>query len=237
MQNIITQLLNSRSLKTLNETLQTSPETNFRFIYSFIYLFIFFVFCSQMYIELFGPGQQPKGVWDSVRLRVRHLSRGYFRAGNGQIKSYHQPITEFRTLKFDRFSISDEQRCRAHKSKGDKASKFSYFLINREFLVCNRVTRRPCWKWKQYNVFFFFWKNLHKLQAERNAFILDKPAGPPWRSRANKQQKSRAFNSALLIAKIGDKIFESNRVTSENKRIRTPLPSPFKVGIFVVFYR
>lgn len=155
MQNIITQLLNSRSLKTLNKTLQTSPETNFRFIYSFIYLFIFFLFfCSQMYIELFGPGRQPKGVWDSVRLRVRHLSRGYFRAGNGQIKSYHQPITEFRTLKFDRFSISDEQRCRAHKSKGDKASKFSYFLINREFLVCNRVTRRPCWKWKQYNVFF-----------------------------------------------------------------------------------
>ena len=42
-------------------------------------------------------------------------------------------------------------------------------------------------------------------------------------------------------ATIGDKIVEtlySNRVTSENKRIHTPPPfRPFKVGVFVVFYR
>ena len=42
-------------------------------------------------------------------------------------------------------------------------------------------------------------------------------------------------------ATIGDKIVETlylNRVTSENKRIRTPpLSPPFKVGMFVVFYR
>ena len=40
---------------------------------------------------------------------------------------------------------------------------------------------------------------------------------------------------------IGDKIVETlflNRVISENKRIRTPpLSPPFKVGVFVVFYR
>ena len=40
---------------------------------------------------------------------------------------------------------------------------------------------------------------------------------------------------------IGDKIVETlflNRVTSENKRIRTPpLSPPFKVGVCVVFYR
>ena len=40
---------------------------------------------------------------------------------------------------------------------------------------------------------------------------------------------------------IGDKIVEtlySNRVTSENKRIRTPPLSPaFKVGVCVIFYR
>ena len=44
-----------------------------------------------------------------------------------------------------------------------------------------------------------------------------------------------------LKAAIGDKIVETlylNRVTSENKRIRTPsLSPPFKVGVFVVFYR
>ena len=40
---------------------------------------------------------------------------------------------------------------------------------------------------------------------------------------------------------IGDKIVETlylNRVTSGKKRIRTlPLSPPFKVGVFVVFYR
>ena len=40
---------------------------------------------------------------------------------------------------------------------------------------------------------------------------------------------------------IGDKIVETlylTRVTSENKRIRTPpLSPPFKVWVFVVFYR
>ena len=43
------------------------------------------------------------------------------------------------------------------------------------------------------------------------------------------------------IATIGGKIVETlylNRVISENKRIRTPpLSPPFKVGVFVVFYR
>ena len=54
------------------------------------------------------------------------------------------------------------------------------------------------------------------------------------------------FNNLLIISKftiptIGDKIVEIlylNRVISENKRIRTPPVSPpFKVGVFVVFYR
>ena len=45
----------------------------------------------------------------------------------------------------------------------------------------------------------------------------------------------------FALATIGDKIVEPfylNRVTSENKRIRTPpLSPPFKVAVFVVFYR
>ena len=56
----------------------------------------------------------------------------------------------------------------------------------------------------------------------------------------------KEFLSCILIDKfdkstIGDKIVETlylNRVFSENKRIRTPpLSPPFKVGVFVVFYR
>ena len=46
---------------------------------------------------------------------------------------------------------------------------------------------------------------------------------------------------SIDIPTIGDKIVETfflNRVISENKRIRTPpLSPPFKVGVFVVFYR
>ena len=49
------------------------------------------------------------------------------------------------------------------------------------------------------------------------------------------------FEALLLLSTIGDKIVETlyvNRVTSENKRIRIPpLSPPFKVGVFVVFYR
>ena len=45
----------------------------------------------------------------------------------------------------------------------------------------------------------------------------------------------------VFKATIGNKIVEtlySNRITSENKTIRTPpLPPPFKVGVFVVFCR
>ena len=76
-----------------------------------------------MYIELFGPEKQTESVWDEVRLRVRHLSRAYFRAGNGQIKQYQQPITNFRDLKFDRFVISNETKCREYKEDPGKRSK------------------------------------------------------------------------------------------------------------------
>ena len=75
-----------------------------------------------MYIELYGPQEQPESVSDKVHLRVRHLSRAYFRAGDGNIKSYHQPITNYRDLKFDRFAISDRAKCRSRK-KNDKSSK------------------------------------------------------------------------------------------------------------------
>ena len=42
--------------------------------------------------------------------------------------------------------------------------------------------------------------------------------------------------TSFAIQTIGDKIVD--KVTSENKRIHTPpLTPPFKVGVFVVFYR
>lgn len=76
-----------------------------------------------MYIELFGPEKQPESVWDEVRLRVRHLSRAYFLAGDSQIKQYQQPITNFRDLKFDRFQVSNGTKCREYKEEPGKCSK------------------------------------------------------------------------------------------------------------------
>ena len=53
--------------------------------------------------------------------------------------------------------------------------------------------------------------------------------------------KTKGLRPGVLQPAIGDKIVETlylTRVTSENKRIRTPpLSPPFKVGVFVVFYR
>ena len=83
-----------------------------------------------MYIELYGPENQPDSVWDKVRLRVRHLSRAYFRAGDGQIKQYHQPITNYRDLKFDRFKISNAKECRERKQDPNKSG--SYFFVLKE---------------------------------------------------------------------------------------------------------
>ena len=52
--------------------------------------------------------------------------------------------------------------------------------------------------------------------------------------------KKRHFKrevTRLFLSTIGETLF-LNRVISENQRIRTPpLSPPFKVGVFVVFYR
>ena len=87
--------------------------------------------------------------------------------------------------------------------------------------------------------------------AAQSHFLAGKALGRAWYADNKCKQlfKEEPFILVLLFlpfntkkqATIGDKIVEtlySNRVTSENKRIHTPPPSrPFKVGVFVVFYR
>ena len=55
-----------------------------------------------------------------------------------------------------------------------------YQRDGRELLVCNHVTKQPCWGSIQQN---FCTKNLHEnaveLPEERNAFILDQQFMPP----------------------------------------------------------
>ena len=75
-----------------------------------------------MYIDLDGP-KQAKGVWWKVRLRVRHLSGAYFRAGDGRIKQYRKPITDFLNMKFDRSEISNATECSLRKEDPNKPSE------------------------------------------------------------------------------------------------------------------
>ena len=76
-----------------------------------------------MYVELFGPEAQPDNVPDKVKLSVRHLSNAYFLAGDNKMKQYRQPVGNYRDLKFDRFTISSESKCRESKEKGHSSCK------------------------------------------------------------------------------------------------------------------
>lgn len=83
----------------------------------------------QIYIELFSPDNQthPVNVPDKVHLQVRHLSGSFFRDGNDEIKQYRQPLGAYRRIRFDRFAISDETKCRESKEKGSFSRKFLLF--------------------------------------------------------------------------------------------------------------
>ena len=60
---------------------------------------------------------------EKVHLLIRHLSGSYFRAGDGTIKEYRQPLGPFKKIKFDRFTISDEEECQKRKGNGEYTGK------------------------------------------------------------------------------------------------------------------
>ena len=76
-----------------------------------------------------------------------------------------------------------------------------------------------------------------KSGAGKHSILLQKVKEGFW----SKALFSVYFRASSSKSTIGDKNVEtlySNRVTSENKKIHTPSPSPlFKVGAFVVFYK
>ena len=69
-----------------------------------------------MYVELYGKAQD-HSVPDKVRLKLKPLSRSYFRIGD-QIKDFHQPIASWKYLHFDRFKITNKDKCRQEKENG-----------------------------------------------------------------------------------------------------------------------
>ena len=75
-----------------------------------------------MYVELFGTVKQPDSVPDKVHLQVRHLSGSFFRAGDNTIKKYIQSLGP-RSMKFDRQTITNSQKCREKKQRGENPGK------------------------------------------------------------------------------------------------------------------
>ena len=75
-----------------------------------------------MYVELFGATKQPDSVPDKVHLQVRHLSGSFFRAGDNTIKKYIQVLGP-RSIKFDRQTITNSQKCRKKKQRGENPGK------------------------------------------------------------------------------------------------------------------
>ena len=75
-----------------------------------------------MYVELFGTVKQADSVPDKVHLQVRHLSGSFFRAGDNTIKKYVQSLGP-RSMKFDRQTITNSQKCREKKQRGENPGK------------------------------------------------------------------------------------------------------------------
>ena len=84
----------------------------------------------QIYIELLGKEKQPDNVPQKIYLQVRHLSGSYFRAGDDTIKQFHLPVGSFKNIKFDRFTLSNVNKCKGRKSKGKNPSKLNFNMTS-----------------------------------------------------------------------------------------------------------
>ena len=71
-----------------------------------------------LYVELFGPDVQPANFPAKVHLKLRHRNSSYFRSGDNSIKKYIQRL-EPRSIKFDRLTITNEEKCQERKIAGE----------------------------------------------------------------------------------------------------------------------
>ena len=73
-----------------------------------------------MYVELYGDTtQDDNNVPAEVHLKLRHMSASYFRAGNGSIKEFRQPLASLRNFEFNRFAITNTAKCNEEKKNGN----------------------------------------------------------------------------------------------------------------------
>lgn len=72
-----------------------------------------------MYVELYGDNtKEQNGMPSQVYLKLRHLSGSYFRDGTGQVKEFRQPLGSRRLFEFNRFVITDTDRCNEDQGNG-----------------------------------------------------------------------------------------------------------------------
>ena len=84
-----------------------------------------------MHVELYSDGDpsQFEDIPAKVYLRLRHLSASYFRDGNGETKEFRQKLVSERTFHFNRFEITDTEKCNERKKQGEsKYYRCSYTL-------------------------------------------------------------------------------------------------------------
>ncbi|XP_027042405.1 uncharacterized protein LOC113670461 [Pocillopora damicornis] len=98
----------------------------------------------KMYVELYGKAQD-QSVPDKVRLKLKPLSRSYFRIGD-QIKDFHQPIASWKYLHFDRFKITNKDKCRQEKEHGRDGGFYCMAKHDTRLteMCCHPLISAPC---------------------------------------------------------------------------------------------
>ena len=74
-----------------------------------------------MYVELYGNKTQDEKSLKfpaKVYLSLRHLSWSIFRDASGELKVFHQPLASQREFVFNRFAITDTEKCNRETKKG-----------------------------------------------------------------------------------------------------------------------
>ncbi|XP_078356298.1 uncharacterized protein LOC144642898 isoform X2 [Oculina patagonica] len=100
----------------------------------------------KIFVELYGDKSQRKGKYPAdVFLELRHLGDSSFRDGNDKVKQYRQPVT-WRKLKFNRFSITNQDKCDRLRTKGKKNTLFCIEKDDSRFkpMCCHYLSDSPC---------------------------------------------------------------------------------------------
>ncbi|KAJ7375658.1 hypothetical protein OS493_039784, partial [Desmophyllum pertusum] len=100
----------------------------------------------KMYVELYGDDSQGEGFPAKVYLNLRHMAASYFRDESDTVKEYRQPLGSTRKFQYNRFAITDENKCNEEKKKGNGASLFCMDKGDSRFqpMCCHYLSDLPC---------------------------------------------------------------------------------------------